>query len=103
MLKKVGSIWHFRRRVPLNLLPFFDSGEIWLSVRTGNVTLARARAGIVYARVERLFEMARGIRVKIDNRSPEEIKHELEHLKQVAEWDAIGYGLDRLERERELS
>lgn len=101
MLKKVGSVWHFRRRVPQNLRQFFDSGEIWLSVRTGNVTLARARAGIVYARVERVFEMARGIRVKIDNRSPEEIKYELEHLKQVAEWDAIEYGLDRLERERE--
>src|SRR3546814_12664095 len=56
VIKKQGSVYHFRRKVPLHLQPLIGKTEIWASLRTSRPTTARARAGRIYALTEELFD-----------------------------------------------
>lgn len=59
MMTKIAGKWHFRRVVPSPLRQSLGQREIWLSLQTGRETVARARAGVIYGKVENLFQWAR--------------------------------------------
>lgn len=73
MLARQGAIFHFRRAVPARLRPIFGKGEVWASLGTTSVTMARARAGRLYAAVEELFAVADKIRRSDRDKLQEEL------------------------------
>lgn len=70
MLVRQGSVYHFRRAVPARLRPLVGKDEIWGSLGTSCATNARARAGVIYAAVERYFAVADEL-IQLQN-SPED-------------------------------
>ena len=58
MLARQGTVFHFRRAVPARLREVIGKREIWVSLRTSSATVARVRAGLVYAVTQEAFEMA---------------------------------------------
>ncbi|MFT8327940.1 DUF6538 domain-containing protein [Gluconobacter oxydans] len=60
MLHRVAcGTYHFRRRVPDSIRTILNKNEIWVSLKTANRQAAQARAGLLYARVQEIFEDAR--------------------------------------------
>ena len=59
MLTRQGIVFHFRRVVPARLRPLIGKREWWASLCTASATLARARAGLLYAAAEEVIEMAK--------------------------------------------
>jgi len=58
VLTKQGAIYHFRRKVPLPLRVAIGQAEVWASLGTTSATVARARAGLLYAATQHVFEAA---------------------------------------------
>lgn len=61
MLVRQGSVFHYRRAVPARLRPIIGKSELWCSLGTGSATSARAKAGVLYAAVERYFTVAKKV------------------------------------------
>ncbi|WP_146101994.1 DUF6538 domain-containing protein [Rhodopila globiformis] len=61
MLTRQGSTFHFRRAVPARLRPFIGQTELWASLGRSSATIERAKAGLLYAAVERTFAVAEKI------------------------------------------
>ncbi len=61
MLKRQGRNFHFRRIVPAPLRPLVGQREFWASLGTSSATVARARAGRLYARTEEILSLANRI------------------------------------------
>ncbi len=61
VLIRQGSSFHFRRTVPARLRPVIGRREFWASLGTSSPTLARARAGRLYAQAEEIFGLANDI------------------------------------------
>lgn len=59
MLVRQGSVYHYRRAVPARLRPIVGKSELWCSLGTASATAARAKAGMLYAAVERYFTVAK--------------------------------------------
>ncbi len=53
-----GTVYHFRRRVPVFLRGALGKSEIWLSLRTSSWRLAKARASALYVLTEKIFRGA---------------------------------------------
>ena len=59
-LLRRGNVWHYRRRVPLDLLKAFDGRrELKESLRTESLGEAKVRRNLVAAKFEALFDEAR--------------------------------------------
>lgn len=56
MIKRQGSIYHFRRLVPERLRAVVGRREIWCSLRTANRSEARARAARLFIMTEDIFD-----------------------------------------------
>lgn len=56
-LKRRGTIYHWRRRVPLSLVHVLGRDEVAVSLHTGSARAAALRARQLTARTDRLFEM----------------------------------------------
>ncbi|WP_342665270.1 site-specific integrase [Nisaea denitrificans] len=56
MIKRQGSIYHFRRMVPERIRSVVGRREIWCSLRTANRSVARARAARLYLMTEDIFD-----------------------------------------------
>lgn len=56
-LRRQGTTWHFRRRVPDRLRERMGRTEVVRSLATGNLREAGRRARLVWLSCERLFEM----------------------------------------------
>jgi hypothetical protein len=57
-----GTTLHFRRVVPRRLRKVIGMSEIWASLGCASTTVARARAGLLYAAAEEVFAVAESIR-----------------------------------------
>ncbi len=62
MLKRQGLHFHFRRVVPKPLRPLVGQREFWASLATSSATVARGRAGRLYALTEEILTLAERIR-----------------------------------------
>ncbi len=58
MLALQGTVYHFRRRVPERLKAALGLSEIWISLNTSVKQVARARACLLYALSQGLFDRA---------------------------------------------
>ena len=90
MIQRQGAIYHYRRKVPPALRAVVKQTEIWATLRTPSRTTARARAGLLYAVTEQIFEAAR----MDDQAEVERLQLRLAALRavtgEIQAWDALG-------------
>jgi len=65
--------YYFRIRVPEDLKSIIDKGEVRCSLRTGRLSIAKSRAGIIAGNIKQLFNAMRSGMTNIPPKQIQEI------------------------------